>query len=48
VRYFVEILRAVLLKGAGFADVAFQLAALALFGIAILALGSMRFRKRLS
>jgi ABC-2 type transport system permease protein len=48
VRYFVEILRAVLLKGAGFADVAFQLFALALFGTVILTFGSMRFRKRLS
>jgi ABC-2 type transport system permease protein len=48
VRYFVEILRAVLLKGAGFADVGFQLAALALFGELILIAGSMRFRKRLS
>jgi ABC-2 type transport system permease protein len=48
VRYFVEILRAVLLKGAGFADVKFQLFALLVFGVVILSAGSMRFRKRLS
>ena len=46
VRYFIEILRACLLKGAGFQDLAPQLLALALFGTAILALATLRFRKR--
>ncbi len=48
VRYFVEILRAVLLKGAGFRDVALQLTALLVFGVVILTAGSLRFRKRLA
>lgn len=46
VRYFVEILRANLLKGAGFADLGGQLAALALLGGAILTFATLRFRKR--
>lgn len=47
VRYFLEILRSCLLKGAGFADVLPQLGALTLFGAAILTLSSLRFQKRL-
>jgi len=47
VRYYVEILRACLLKGAGFADLGFQFAALAGFGVGILGLASVRFRKRI-
>jgi ABC-2 type transport system permease protein len=47
-RYYVEILRACLLKGAGFSDLWQQLAALVTFGAAIFGLSSMRFRKRLS
>jgi len=47
VRYFAEVARLSLLKGAGFADLWPQLAALLAFGIAILAVASMRFRKRL-
>jgi ABC-2 type transport system permease protein len=46
VRYFVEILRANLLKGAGFHDLAGQLAALAGLGATILTLATLRFRKR--
>jgi ABC-2 type transport system permease protein len=47
VRYYLELLRACLIKGAGFADTLPQLAALAAFGASILILSSMRFRKRL-
>lgn len=46
VRYFVEILRANLLKGAGFRDLAGPLAALAGLGGTILMLATLRFRKR--
>lgn len=48
VRYEVEILRAVLLKGAGPADLWRQLLALAIFGVTILGSASLRFRKRLA
>ncbi|HUJ25384.1 MAG TPA: ABC transporter permease [Myxococcales bacterium] len=44
-RYFAELNRGVLLKGASFADLAPQLAALALFGSAILAVATLRFRR---
>lgn len=47
VRYFVEILRNCLLKGAGFVDLAPQFAALALFGVSILTLSTLRFRKQI-
>jgi ABC-2 type transport system permease protein len=47
-RYFAELARAVLLKGAGLADVWFQLAALLVFGIAILGLATARFHKRMA
>jgi ABC-2 type transport system permease protein len=45
-RYFQEVARANMLKGAGFADVWPQLVALALFGAGIFGLATMRFRKR--
>jgi ABC-2 type transport system permease protein len=47
VRYFLEIMRNCLLKGAGFAELAPQMAALAGFGVVILTLASLRFRKQL-
>jgi ABC-2 type transport system permease protein len=47
-RYFAELARANLLKGAGFADVWFQLAALLVFGAAILGLATARFHKRVA
>ena len=47
VRYFVEILRSVLLKDAGFGDLWIQITALFVFGTAILTLSSLRFRKQL-
>ncbi len=43
-RYFAEVTRGVLLKGASFADLLPQLAALAVFGVCILAVATMRFR----
>ena len=48
VRYFVEILRACLLKGAGVMDMARQLLALLAFGAGILGLATLRFRKQLA
>jgi ABC-2 type transport system permease protein len=46
VRYFVEILRANLLKGAGFSDLWWRLLALAGIGGLILLVATLRFRKR--
>ncbi|MBK8013005.1 MAG: ABC transporter permease [Deltaproteobacteria bacterium] len=48
VRYYVEILRSSLLKGAGFAELLRPLFALLIFGAGILGLGSLRFQKRIS
>ncbi len=47
-RHFIEIMRGCLLKGAGITDLAQQLIALTLLGIAILAISVARFRKRLT
>jgi ABC-2 type transport system permease protein len=47
-RYYAEVMRATLLRGAGFAELWPQLAALAAFGGALLALATARFRKRLA
>ncbi|HEX8910692.1 MAG TPA: ABC transporter permease [Anaeromyxobacteraceae bacterium] len=47
-RFYAELVRGVLLRGAGFADLAVQLAALAVYGVAILALATLRFRRRLT
>lgn len=48
VRHFVEVMRAVLLRGAGFGDLWFQLACLAVMGVGILGLAASRFRTQLS
>jgi ABC-2 type transport system permease protein len=48
VRFYVEVLRGVLLKAAGFRDLWLQFAALFLFGSVILTLAVARFRKRLA
>ena len=45
-RYFQEIARANMMKGAGFLDLWPQLAALALFGVTIFGMAAARFRKR--
>jgi len=47
VRYFMEIVRGIFLKGAGFAALWPQMAALAVYGVAILGLSAWRFHKRL-
>jgi len=47
VRYFVEVLRSVLLKGSGFSDLVFQFVALACFGTIILGISTLRFKKQL-
>ncbi len=47
VRYYVEVVRGCLLKGAGFGDLAPQLLALAVFGTVILAVSALRFRKQI-
>lgn len=46
VRYYVDIMRASLLKGAGFADLWWRLLALAGIGCAILLFATLRFHKR--
>lgn len=46
VRYYVDIMRANLLKGAGFADLWWRLLALFAIGCAILGFATLRFRKR--
>jgi ABC-2 type transport system permease protein len=47
VRYFMEIVRGLFLKGSGVAVLWPQMLALAIFGVVILTLSSLRFRKRL-
>lgn len=47
VRYFMEIVRNLFLKGSGVAVLWPQMLALLIFGVSILALSSLRFRKRL-
>jgi ABC-2 type transport system permease protein len=47
VRYFAEVMRGVLLRGAGLGDLWFQLAALAVLGAGILGLAASRFRTQL-
>jgi len=47
VRYFLEIVRGVFLKGSGFAELWPQMLALAVFGAAILGSSALRFHKRL-
>ncbi len=48
VRHFAEVMRAVLLRGAGFGDVWFQLACLAVLGVGILGVAASRFRTQLA
>ncbi|MBI4481811.1 MAG: ABC transporter permease, partial [Acidobacteria bacterium] len=47
VRYFLEIVRGIFLKGTGLAVLWPQMAALAVFGVLILGVSALRFRKRL-
>ena len=46
-RYYLVIIRSLMLKGVGIASVTGDIIALAIFGIAIMTLASLRFRKRL-
>jgi ABC-2 type transport system permease protein len=48
VRYYAEVMRATLLRGAGFADLWPQLAALLVLGGALLAIATLRFHKRVA
>ncbi|MBN2577232.1 MAG: ABC transporter permease [Deltaproteobacteria bacterium] len=48
VRYFIEVLRGNLLKGAGFADLWWRLGALGMIGVIILFVATMRLRKRMA
>jgi ABC-2 type transport system permease protein len=45
-RHFLEIIRGVFLKGAGFAALSPQFLALAIMGIALLTFAATRFQKR--
>ncbi len=47
VRHFAEVMRGVLLRGAGFTDLWFQLACLAALGVGVMALAVARFRTQL-
>ena len=47
IRYFIEIVRGIFLKGAGVDVLWPQMAALAVYGIAVLSLSAMRFQKKL-
>jgi ABC-2 type transport system permease protein len=46
-RYFITIVRGIILKGVGFADLKFEFLALLIFGIVLLTVSSFRFRKKL-
>jgi ABC-2 type transport system permease protein len=46
-RYYLEIIRALLIKGVGVSAIRTEIIALALFGIGIMTLAALRFRKRL-
>jgi ABC-2 type transport system permease protein len=46
-RYYLAIIRSLMLKGVGMDAIKTNLIALAIFGVAIMSLASMRFRKRL-
>lgn len=48
VRYYVHLLRSVLLRAAGWADLAPDLVALAVFGTLVLGLGASRFKKTMA
>ena len=45
--YFLEIVRGIILRGAGLADLYPQILALAIYGVAVMTLAARRFRKRL-
>jgi ABC-2 type transport system permease protein len=45
VRHYLEIVRAVFLKGAGFESLSFQFGALVTIGVTVLAVATVRFHK---
>ena len=47
IRYFIEIVRGIFLKGVGISALWPQLTCLAVFGVAVLGLSALRFRKTL-
>jgi len=47
VRYFIEIVRGIFLKGAGVDVLWPQMTAMAVYGVAVLGLSAMRFQKKL-
>jgi ABC-2 type transport system permease protein len=47
-RWFSEIVRAIMIRGAGPEDIAFPLAILALIGLVIATIATLRFRKTVS
>jgi ABC-2 type transport system permease protein len=47
VRHFAEVMRGVLMRGSGFADLWFQLGSLAVLGAGVMALAVSRFRNQL-
>ena len=47
VRYYLEIVRGIFLKGTGLGEHLHQMTALLLFGLAMILLSALRFRKRL-
>jgi ABC-2 type transport system permease protein len=46
-RYFMTIIRGIILKGVGFYEVWFELLMLFLIGVTVLTLSSLRFKKRM-
>ncbi len=48
VRYYIEVMRANLLRGAGFADLWVQLSALLIFGVSLITVAAASFRKQTS
>ena len=47
IRYYLIIIRALLIKGVGIAAIQNQVIALTIFGVVIMGLAAIRFRKRL-
>jgi ABC-2 type transport system permease protein len=46
-RYYLVIIRSLLIKGVGFTAIREEVLALTIFGIAIMTIAALRFRKRL-
>ena len=46
-RYYLVVIRALMLKGVGFVAIQSEIISLAIFGIVIMGIAALRFRKRL-